>query len=272
MNYIKVGNRFLPCVIYIIFICYFYSFQFIYANNITPYIFLASKMANKKKIAIEVNNFSNSQSTGFKRHKTLITPVRHKKCCVLMPLVLLTYVELKNGGTKITSRKLDVAIEGYGYFKVLTPKGVFYTLDGAMEISQDGILVNSSGYPFLDEREKEINIASNFSDITFTSAGHVFVTVKDVQTNVAKLAVIIPQNPLTLTNVGNNLAINTGEEIEAQNYVILQGSLNLSNVDLHKSVSNVKIGVQEYKKFDNLMHKIFHINERETNKLSNLTH
>lgn len=272
MYYIKIGNRFLSFLICLAFGCYVYSFEFAYASNITPYIFLASKMANKRKITIEGNNLHNSQSTGFQKHKNLTITVRQKKCSVFMPLVSATYIDLQSGGAKITSRKLDIAIQGYGYFKVLTPNGAYYTLDGAMEINQDGILVNSSGYPFLDEREREINIAPNFSDITFTSKGDIFVTIQGVNTNIAKLSVVIPQNPLTLIKAGNNLTINTGEETQAQNYCILQGSLNLSNVNLHKSASNIRSGIQEYKKFDNLMNKIFNINEKEANKLSGLIH
>jgi flagellar basal-body rod protein FlgF len=273
LYYLKMYNKhlFLRKMVYIIFTFHLCSSGLLYATNLTPYILLASKMANKKKVAVEVNNLCNNNSIGFRKDKSLIQAKKKNKCTISMPLVESTYIDEKEGGTKITSRKLDIAIVGYGYFKVLTQNGVRYTLDGAMEINEDGNLVNKFGDLFLDVQDREINVIPNFSDITFTSAGDIFVSLKGVQTNIGKLAVVAPINPLTLLKEGNNLIINSGDEIDALNYTIFQGSLNLSNVDTVKTSQNIKQCVQEFKKSDNLMYKIFHLYEKETNKLSHST-
>ncbi len=63
------------------------------------------------------------------------------------------YTDFKQGGLEQTHRRLDVGIEGKGFFEVLTPNGVRYTRQGSFSIGADGRLVTQNGFPVLSRGE-----------------------------------------------------------------------------------------------------------------------
>ncbi|MCL4516881.1 MAG: flagellar basal-body rod protein FlgF [Firmicutes bacterium] len=71
------------------------------------------------------------------------------------------------GPQAFTQNPLDLALEGDGFFTVLTPRGERYTRNGAFNLNGEGVLVTSEGYPVLGEnglitlREGEVSISSD---------------------------------------------------------------------------------------------------------------
>jgi flagellar basal-body rod protein FlgG len=59
------------------------------------------------------------------------------------------YTDFSQGNLERTNRPLDVAIEGNGFFEVLTPSGIRYTRQGNFSVNQDGQLVTVNGYAVL---------------------------------------------------------------------------------------------------------------------------
>lgn len=59
------------------------------------------------------------------------------------------YTNFEQGDMQKTSRSLDVALQGNGFFEVLTPSGVRYTRQGNFSISPEGTLVTINGFPVL---------------------------------------------------------------------------------------------------------------------------
>ena len=55
------------------------------------------------------------------------------------------------GDLKRTGNTLDLGIEGEGFFKVQTPVGVRYTRSGNFQLNREGILVQSNGFPVLEQ-------------------------------------------------------------------------------------------------------------------------
>lgn len=55
------------------------------------------------------------------------------------------------GSFKITNAPFDLAIEGDGYFEILTPQGVKWTRNGSFTRNSEGVLVTKQGYPVLLE-------------------------------------------------------------------------------------------------------------------------
>lgn len=58
--------------------------------------------------------------------------------------------DVTHGPIKHTGQKLDIATTA-GYFAVMTPKGVRYTRNGHYHLSTTGEVINSDGYPLLNE-------------------------------------------------------------------------------------------------------------------------
>ncbi len=63
-----------------------------------------------------------------------------------------THIDLTQGAFKQTSRTLDFAIEGDGFFEVKNNDGeIFYTRNGNFKLTQDKELITSEGYKVLGE-------------------------------------------------------------------------------------------------------------------------
>ena len=117
------------------------------ANN-ASYITLSSQIARKTQLEVIANNVANSNTVGFEQDAVLFRNVdlkQNTKRNNSFVWAETTYRTGDKGGIKITNRPTDIAIGGDGYFKVTTPKGARYTLDGSMLINNQGVLVNSRG-------------------------------------------------------------------------------------------------------------------------------
>jgi len=120
-----------------------------------------------------------------------------------------TSTDFTQGGLKSTGNPLDVAIEGEGFFEVLTPEGVRLTRTGSFSIDGNGRLVTKQGYPVLrdgglgqDPAAREIRFSGG-SSVAISSAGEVFEGNQSV-------------GRFSLLNVGNRDALQkTGQSLYA---------------------------------------------------------
>jgi len=146
---------------------------------------------------------------------------------------IMTQGDLSNSGNK-----LDVAIQGRGYFRVQLPSGQdAFTRAGSMQISADGQLVNSEGYTIAPG----ISIPQEATDITISRDGQVQVSMAGQTTPqvVGQLELSNFQNDAGLEAQGDNLfletpasgAPNTGTPGAIGFGTILQGFLETSNVN-----------------------------------------
>jgi len=75
------------------------------------------------------------------------------------------YTNYDQGGLQKTGRSLDVALQGEGFFEVLTPSGVRYTRQGNFSMSPEGVLVTVNGFPVLSST-RGLPIRSKAVDVT----------------------------------------------------------------------------------------------------------
>lgn len=61
------------------------------------------------------------------------------------------YTQFTQGALTRTENSFDLALEGQGFFTVLTERGERYTRDGSFTINQDGVLMTHNGNPVLGE-------------------------------------------------------------------------------------------------------------------------
>jgi len=146
---------------------------------------------------------------------------------------IMTQGDISNSGNK-----LDVAIQGRGYFRVQLPSGQdAYTRAGSFQISADGQLVNSEGYTIAPG----ISIPQEATDITISRDGQVQVTLAGQTTPqvVGQFELTNFQNDAGLEAQGDNLfletpasgAPNTGTPGAIGFGTVLQGFLETSNVN-----------------------------------------
>jgi len=148
-------------------------------------------MAQQLNMDVIANNLANVNTVGFKRSRAdfqdlLYQEMRPAGAPVAQgaqsPTGLEVGLGVKPGSTETmfeqgtlqnTGNKLDVGIEGEGFYKVLLPDGSNgYTRDGAFKRDSQGKLVNSDG----DAIQPEITVPADASDISIGTDGTVSIT------------------------------------------------------------------------------------------------
>lgn len=61
------------------------------------------------------------------------------------------YTQFEQGALKKTDNKLDVALEGDGFFTIKTERGEMYTRNGNFTLNDEGILMTHNGNPVMGE-------------------------------------------------------------------------------------------------------------------------
>ena len=150
-----------------------------------------------------------------------------------------TEILQSQGDFQQTGNSLDLAIQGLGYFQVLTPTGqIAYTRSGSFHLDSQGNVVTSDG----DALQPAITIPADATAITIGSDGTVTIT-QPSQTQsqqIGQIQLATFPNPGGLNSVGANLLMPTsssGDPIVGNPGgseglgTLVQGSLEQSNVN-----------------------------------------
>ena len=209
---------------YLLFLC-----NAVFANNIS-YITLSNQLAREKQLAVVANNIANANSNGFQQDSVIFRKFDYKQVGKRKNSFVYaetTYKQGDLGGLRVTNNPIDIAIGGYGYFKILTPRGPRYTLDGALAINNQNILVGMSGYPISTQEAGVIEIPEDFQYISITSDGT--VSVDDEEIGIIGVFGFAEADPFI--KEGDSLYTASGQEFLLEEYTVISGSLRLSNVN-----------------------------------------
>lgn len=182
-----------------------------------------------------------------------------------------TQINLAQGGIKTTGRNMDLALLQEGlFFRVNTQEGGInetrFTRDGTFYLTPVNnnenqlMLVNSSGYPVLDQTDQPIIVNGSVKEINFTEEGRMQVETYNNGTQSFNLSIVNVKKPQFLEDRGNNtfglpqnmaqLGV-TDDDVYAQvtgQGLVQSGALEQSNVDLSKSMTDL-ISVQRQYQF-----------------------
>ena len=219
------------------------------------------------------NNLSNVNTTGFKKQRAEFEDLLYQT--VLMagtPATEITEVPtgiqvghgvkvsatqkmFEQGSLQNTENKLDLALEGEGFFKVLLYDGsIAYSRDGSFKLDSNRQVVTSQGY-LLDP---PIVLPDNFIMNTLSVSQDGRVTVKivgsDDPIDVGQLELARFVNPAGLQSIGGNLYKTTpasGDEIAGQPGIdgmakTHQGFLEMSNVKVVEEMVNMIVAQRAY--------------------------
>jgi flagellar basal-body rod protein FlgG len=210
--------------------------------------------AQQQKIDIIANNIANISTTAYKGtdarfEDTLYTAMENpdpdapatnlqKGTGVALSS---TATDFAQGSVHETGGTLDLMIDGDAFFKLETGVGEYaYTKDGAFSISveEDGsYLVNSAGHYVLDANDERIRLPEDSEKFTVRDDGTI-----DMGTAEAQLGIYSFDNAAGLFSTGGNLFTETaasGAAAAAEDYTVIQGALEGSNVDLATQLTSL---------------------------------
>ena len=213
--------------------------------------------AQDAKMGAISNNLANVNTTGFKRDRVVFEDLFYQT--QRAPGVALnqnnsspggiqfgsgvkilgTEKSFTEGSIQVTSKELDVAITGQGFFQVENPDGdIAYTRAGNLKISADGVLTNAQGLPLVPG----IELPQGTKSLGIGKDGMVMAQVggEDEPVELGQITLVNFVNPAGLEATGGNLYRETTVSGEAWEGVpgedafgeLEQGALEGSNVQV----------------------------------------
>ncbi|MCB0410983.1 MAG: flagellar basal-body rod protein FlgF [Bdellovibrionales bacterium] len=228
---------------------------------------LSGAVAQSQRLDTIANNIANSNTTGFKKDnqvfKEYLTAVEKPPAVIQVPRVPAsiesfydmqgtdrgyvdangTYTSHEQGSLKATGSPLDLALQGDGFFEVLTPSGPQFTRAGTFRRDVEGRLVTKEGYPVLKEgygqpaEGRLITISS--PNITVSQRGEIYEGGEAL----GKLSMVTMANKEALQKRGQSLfALKPGAQVPvrpANEALVEQGFIELSNVNVVKEMTDM---------------------------------
>lgn len=237
--------------------------------NLSLYSAATGMEAQQLNLNTIANNLANVNTPGFKRSKIEFQDLLYQKPREsgtdsgggnLVP----TGVEVGNGSrvastSKVftqgqlsqTGEKLDIAIQGDGFFEVQRPDGtIAYTRDGSFKLNAQGQVVTTDGLPVLSGFQP---IPPGATAVTIAEDGNVTVQTADGNTNF-RLTLTRFANAAGLRSLGGNLYEETaasgtpeaGAPGEQGFGRTIQGYVENSNVNIVEEMVNLIIAQRAY--------------------------
>ena len=227
---------------------------------------MESQQLNLNTIA---NNLANVNTPGFKRSKIEFQDLLYQKPTRASGTdsgggnIVPTGVEVGNGArvaatSKVltqgqltsTGEKLDIAIQGDGFFEVQRPDGTIgFTRDGSFKLNAQGQVVTVDGRPVLGGFQQvpagaDVSVAENGQVTVQSSSG----------TQTYRLTLARFANPSGLRSLGGNLyeetaasgAPETGSPGEQSFGSTIQGYIESSNVNIVEEMVNLITAQRAY--------------------------
>eukprot|EP01037_Dinobryon_pediforme_P021947 gene21947-22954_t len=221
------------------------------------HIAASGMLAQEMNVEVISNNIANMRTTGFKKqradfHDLLYQNIQQVGSSTsqsgnLLPTgvqvgsgvrIAATPRIMSQGTIEATEKETDVAINGEGFFRVLTPDGrTAYTRDGSFERSATGTLVTADGYTV----DPAITIPSNATGLTINNQGLVQAVVGNAtsSTTLGQIQLARFINKTGLEAKSDNLFFETASSGAAQVGnpgdegfgTLLQNQLEIANVN-----------------------------------------
>ena len=182
-----------------------------------------------QKMDFVSSNLANASTSGYKAEhlyasgQEALTP-QQKQEGTLPPI--MAAIDFSRGMIQQTGNVLDLMVESDGFFAVQGKEGTVYTRKGDFTINRDGILVTQTGESVLNDSGMPITVKGKHISIGRDGA------VKVDDSEVGKLRVVSFADPGTLRRGENGYYSSTVEPRKTDNPEVVQGSLELSNVNV----------------------------------------
>lgn len=226
--------------------------------NVPPsylYRTVVGALAQEHRMNVLANNLANSNTTGFKRDVPVFEGF----------VVKATATYFAQGQLESTGNRLDMALQGPGFFQIEHPRGMRYSRDGAFTLNADRQLVNMDGYPVAGVGA----IPEDVTDLSVTEDGRVMAD----EVEVGQIELVEFPDPRVLMKEGNSYFVPKREDITgdpAENTLVEQGFLERSNVDPVAASVNLIDTVRTYEVFQKVILSFEEADQKSINEVGRL--
>lgn len=228
--------------------------------------------SQQRFIEVISNNLANVNTTGYKKSRAefqdllyeTIRPYGSTRRSGVEPLnevqigsgteLVATTKQFSQGTISETGNKLDIAVNGEGFFMVTRPDNtIAYTRDGSFTVNRNGEIATSQGYLL----EPRVVVPDDAIEINISRDG--IVTAKQgndktLDREIGRINLARFINPAGLRSIGDNAYMPTsasGDPMEEQPGTnntgeLVQGHLEASNVDLVAEMVNMIVAQRAY--------------------------
>lgn len=222
-------------------------------------------LANQEQLDITANNIANATTTAFKRDLLVHlaapnlsisriegmdrVPEPGRPMMEAEPVGVLStgitdsevFTDFAQGALVETGRNLDLAIQGPGFFVLLTPQGLRYTRAGNFTLSADGTLISPQGFPVLGEQGP---ILIQGQRVEVGRDGMVVVDGAEVD----RLRLVEFANPQGLVKEGGTLYRDEGTAGLRRDgrSVVVSGALEQSNVSTVDELVGLIVNLRQF--------------------------
>ncbi|MFA5582870.1 MAG: flagellar basal-body rod protein FlgF [Bacteriovoracaceae bacterium] len=242
---------------------------------------LSGQIAQQRKVETIANNVANANTVGFKKdqlvfkeHLTALTKgvedihiprgefspddFYHTQGAEnAMVAVDGSFTVFEQGQLMPTNNPLDLALQGEGFFEVLTPTGVRFTRRGNFNLNKDGELVTDQGFKLLNNKadaapeDRVIRVPNNTS-LSIAGTGEIFTREGVVD----QLSVVEFKDKHALRKEGSSLFITPDLDNIVRSDLkttVRQGFLEGSNVNAIEEMSEL---IKAHRHFESIQKAI----------------
>ncbi|BHH83391.1 flagellar basal-body rod protein FlgF [Desulforhopalus sp. 52FAK] len=238
------------------------------------YSALSGAIAREQTIANVSNNLANVNTSGFKKSAVSFESIlRGEKQAtqakgINYSRVRENFSDFSPGAIRQTDDPLDIVIHGEGFLKVQGPDQILYTKRGDLNIDSDGVLTTSNGLPVLDDAGGEIIIPDTESSaVAFSDSGTIYTLGEQGErTEVGQLGLVTFDDPSLLKKQSDTTFSLAGgaQEVPDGDSRILQGSLELSNVNMTAEMAKMIDSYRTFETYHKVLKSYSTIGEQQT--------
>lgn len=236
------------------------------------YSALSGAIAREQSIANISSNLANVSTSGYKKRRISFESILEESKQIESAKginfnkVSRNYVDFSQGPLSETNSDFDFAIVGDGFFKVRSSEGDFLTRNGNFILSNNGRLLTSGGLSVLDAGGAEIFIGdAQTTQVVVDNEGRIFtVDAEGESSQVSQLGVFdIEDKNRLIPEKDTSFSIPQGvQDFASENFSIVQGNLEISNVNMTDEMSRMISGNRLYEAYHNILESYSKVGEK----------
>jgi flagellar basal-body rod protein FlgF len=208
------------------------------------------------KQEIFANNMANANTVGYKKDGAFLHQLEDAKKNLItdadweIPMIDGVFIDYSQGFARKTEQPLDVAIEGDGFFTVMTPQGERYTRAGEFTLSPERTLLDKNGFQVMGDGGQ---IVINGDSISISSDG----SISADGAVVGKLKIVDFAKPYQLSKADDGYLMPSEPGVQpttSAKYELRQGYVEESNVNIVEQMVDMLVSFRAYEAGQKAIH------------------